>query len=83
MSARSPITLISPAARLLALDDADHAGLAEPGRDLIAAKFPQAVSDECCSAVHVIKQFRMLMDVPAPGLNIGLQIGDAVHDGHG
>jgi hypothetical protein len=25
----------------------------------------------------------MLMDIPAPGLNVGLQIGDAVDDGHG
>jgi hypothetical protein len=25
----------------------------------------------------------MLMDIPAPGLDIGLQIGDAVDDGHG
>jgi hypothetical protein len=24
-----------------------------------------------------------LMDIPAPGLDIGLQIGDAVDDGHG
>jgi hypothetical protein len=23
------------------------------------------------------------MDIPAPGLNIGLQIGDAIDDGHG
>jgi hypothetical protein len=25
----------------------------------------------------------MLMDIPAPGLDIGLQIGDTVDDGHG
>jgi hypothetical protein len=24
-----------------------------------------------------------LMDIPAPGLNIGLQIGDAIDNGHG
>ena len=23
------------------------------------------------------------MDIPAPGLDIGLQIGDAIDDGHG
>jgi hypothetical protein len=25
----------------------------------------------------------MFMDVPAPGLDVGLQIGDAVDNGHG
>jgi hypothetical protein len=25
----------------------------------------------------------MFMDIPAPGLNIGLQIGDTINDGHG
>jgi hypothetical protein len=25
----------------------------------------------------------MLMDIAAPGLDIGLQIGDAIDDGHG
>jgi hypothetical protein len=25
----------------------------------------------------------MGMDIPAPGLDIGLQIGDAIDDGHG
>jgi hypothetical protein len=25
----------------------------------------------------------MFMDIPAPGLNIGLKIGDAIDDGHG
>ena len=68
---------------LAALDDADDAGTAEPGGDLVAAEFPQPVRDECCSAMHVIQQFGMLMDIAAPGLDIGLQIGDAVDDGHG
>src|SRR5262249_47948683 len=74
---------LAGATLLLALDDADHSGLAEAGCDLVAAELPQPVRDECCSAMDVIKQFGMLMDVAAPGLDIGLQIGDAVHDGHG
>ncbi len=69
--------------RLAALDDADDAGAAKAGRDLVAAEFPQPVRDECRSAVHVVQQFRMLVDIAAPGLDIGLQIGDAVDDGHG
>ena len=74
---------IAVAGRPLALDDADDAGLAHPGHDLVTAEFPQPVSHECCSAVHVIEQFRMLMNVAAPGGDIGVQIGDAVDDGHG
>ena len=84
MSARRPITLMSPLpAGLLALDDADHAGPAQAGRDLVAAEFPQPIRHECCSAMHVVQQFRMFMDIAAPGLDIGVQIGDAVDDGHG
>ena len=70
-------------AGLLALDDADDAGAAEAGGDLVAAEFAQAVCHECCSAMDVVQQFRIFMDIAAPGLNIGLQIGDAVDDGHG
>ena len=84
ISARSPITLMSPLpAGLLALDDADDAGAAEPGGDLVAAEFPQPVRHECRSAVDVVQQFGVFMDIPAPGLDIGLQIGDTVDDGHG
>ena len=68
--------------RLAALDDADHAGAAEAGCDLIATEFPQPVGHECRGAVHVVHQFGMGMDIPAPGLNIRLQIGDAIDDGH-
>jgi hypothetical protein len=32
--------------------------------------------------MHVIQQFGVLMDIPAPSLDIGLQISDAVDDGH-
>ena len=70
-------------AGLLAFDHADDAGLAKPGSDLVAAEFAQAIGDKCRSAVDVVEQFRIFMDIAAPGLNIGLQIGDAVDDGHG
>src|SRR5207248_10319542 len=74
---------VALAGRLAALDDADDASAAETRRDLVAAEFPQPVRHECRSAVYVVEQFRMFVDIPAPGLNIGLQIGDAVDDGHG
>jgi hypothetical protein len=33
--------------------------------------------------VDIVQKFGMLVDIPAPGLNVGLQIGDAIDDGHG
>ncbi len=73
---------VALAGRLLALDDADNTGLAESRGDLVAAELPQPIRDECCGAVHFIQQFGIFMDIAAPGLDIGLQIGDAVNDGH-
>jgi hypothetical protein len=73
---------VAIAGGLAAPDDADHPGTAEAGRHLVAAEFPQAVRHECRSAVHVVQQFGVFVDIAAPGLNIGLQIGDAVDDGH-
>ena len=67
----------------VALDDADDAGAAETGNNLVAAEFPQTVRHQCRSAVHVVEQFRVFMNIPAPGLDVGLQFGDAVDDGHG
>ena len=69
--------------RLAALDDADNAGAAETGGNFVAAELPQTVRHQCRGAVHLVEQFRMFMDIAAPGLDIGLQIGDAVDDGHG
>ena len=74
---------VALAGGLVALDDADHAGAAETGRHLVAAEFPQPVRHQCRSTVDVVQQFGMFMDIPAPGLDVGLQIGDAVDDGHG
>jgi hypothetical protein len=73
---------IDVAGGLAAFDDADHAGAAETGRDLVAAEFPQALRHECCSAVNVVQQLRMLVNVASPRLDVGLQIGDAVDDWH-
>ena len=75
---------VALAGRLAALDDADHAGAAKTGRDLVAAEFPQAAPPRMprCGATSYSNS-GCSMDIPAPGLDIGLQIGDAVDDGHG
>ena len=56
---------------------------ADAGRDLIAAELSKPFGDECGGAMHLVEQFGMFVDIPAPGLDIGLQIGDAIDDGHG
>ena len=73
---------IALARGLAALDDADHAGTAEAGGDLVAAELPQAVRDERRRPVHVVEQFGVFMNVPAPGLDVRLQISDTIDDGH-
>ena len=73
---------VAIALRLAALDDADHPGAAKTGGDFVAAEFTEPVRHECCSAMHVVEQLRVLMDITAPGLNIGLKVGDTIDDGH-
>ena len=74
---------IALAGRLAALDDADDAGTAEAGGHFVATELPKPLRHERRGAVNVVPQFRMFMNIPAPGLNIGLKIGDAIDDGHG
>src|SRR6185437_14060535 len=59
---------------LATLDHAHHAGLAEAGDDFVAAEFPQLVGNYGRGAVHVIEQFGIFMDVPAPGLDVRLPV---------
>ena len=69
--------------RFASPDDADDTGAAKTRSHFVAAELPKPFSHECRSAVNVVLQFGMLMNIPAPGLNIGLKIGDAIDDGHG
>jgi hypothetical protein len=74
---------VALAGRFAALDDADNAGATQTRRHLVTAELPKPLRDEGRGAVNVVQQLRMFMDIPAPGLNVGLQIGDAIDDGHG
>ena len=80
MSARSPITL-PPG--LAAADDADDAGAADAGDDLVAAEALELFGDRRRGAVHVVEQFRMGVQVAPPFGDLGVQVGDAVDDRHG
>ncbi len=74
---------IALAGRFAALDDADDASAAETRGDFVATELPQPVRNECRGAMHFVQQLGMGMDILAPDLDIGLQIGDAINDGHG
>jgi hypothetical protein len=74
---------VAAIAALAALDDADHAGAPETGGDLVTAECPQMVCNEGRCAMHVVHQFGIGMQVAAPAHDLGLQVGDAVDDGHG
>ena len=67
----------------LAADHPDHAGLADARRDLVATERLEPLSDEPGGAVDVVAQLRMRMQVAPPRGDLGMQVGDAIHDRHG
>ena len=80
MSARRPITL-SGVVRA-ALDDADDAGPAEAGHDLVAAEALELVRHDPRGAVNVEQKLRVFVEVAAPGGDFIGEVGDAVDDRH-
>ena len=68
---------------LAAADDTDHAGAPDPGDDLVAAEFPQAIGDDAGGTVHLIQKLRMLVEIMAPGGHVVGEGGDTIDDGHG
>ena len=64
-------------------DDADDAGSADAGRHFVAAKAFELLRDRRRGAMHVVQKFRMGMEVLPPRGDLGVQVGDAVHDWHG
>jgi hypothetical protein len=73
---------ISLADRLASLDNANDAGTAKAGRHFIATELPKTLGHKCRRAVLVVSEFGVLMDIAAPRLDIGLQVGHAVDNGH-
>ncbi len=68
--------------RLASLDHPNHARAPQPDCNLIAAELTQPIGDESRRAVHVVHEFGMRVQIAAPAHDVGLQIGDAVDDGH-
>ncbi len=69
-------------AGLAAADDANHPRFAEAGDHFIAAERFEPVGNGRRRAVHVVKEFRVGVDVPSPSCDLGVQVGDAIDDRH-
>ncbi|CAA9422098.1 MAG: hypothetical protein AVDCRST_MAG15-2262 [uncultured Rubellimicrobium sp.] len=67
----------------VAVDDRDDAGCGDAFMHLVHAEFAQAVGHEAGRAVAVEAQFRVLVEVAAPGGHVLREGGDPVDDGHG
>jgi len=67
---------------LAPVDDANHAGAAKAGHDLVTAKFLELVGDHAGRALHVVQDFGMGMQIVPPGGDLAMQVGDAVDDRH-
>jgi hypothetical protein len=74
--------LLAVPGRLAALDQTDHAGPPHAGDDLVTAELLQLLRNQGGGPMHLVEQFRMRMQVPPPGGDIGMKVGDAIDDGH-
>ena len=64
-------------------NDADHSGAADPGHHLIAAEAAQLFGNCARSAMHVVEELRVGVQVAPPGGDVAVEISNAVDDGHG
>jgi len=67
---------------LAATNDADHAGAADAGDDLVAAERLELVGDDAGGAMDVEAELWMGVQVAPPAGDLLLQVGDAVDDRH-
>src|SRR5262245_46749124 len=74
-------SLAGPA--LFAADHSDYSGAPEAGHDLVATERFELVRDATCGAMHVVLQLGMHVHVAPPRSNVGMKVGDAVHNRHG
>ena len=72
----------APACALAALDDADDAAAADAGANLVAAEFAQPLGDEGRGLVEVVEKLGMGVEMAAPALGVGDELGDGGVYGH-
>jgi hypothetical protein len=68
--------------RLAPLDDSDDAGLAYAWHDLIATEGFELVDHDAGGAMHIEPELRVCVKITAPGGDLLVHGGDAVHDRH-
>src|ERR1700756_2005875 len=64
------------------MDHAHHTGATDPGHNLVAPEAFKLVGHGGRGPVHVVKELGRGMEVLPPSFDIGMQVGDAVDDGH-
>ena len=65
-----------------AADDADHAGPADAGRDLVDAEAPEQLRHRRCRTVLLVGKLGLAMEGTPPGGHLGQARLDLVGDGH-
>src|SRR4029077_19386599 len=70
-------------AGLAAADDADHAGAADAGDNVVAAEAFELFRNAPGGAMHVVRKLGMGVQIAAPGGDFILQVRDAIDDRHG
>ena len=72
----------APACALAALDDANDAAPSDAGANFVAAEFAQSLGDEGRGLIEVVEQLGAGVEMAAPALGVGNELGDSGVYGH-
>ncbi len=72
----------APACAPAALDDADDAAATDAGANFVAAEFAQPLGDEGGGLIEVVEKLGMGVEMAAPALRVGNELGDGGVYGH-
>ena len=70
------------ACALAALDDADDSAATDAGANFVAAEFAQPLGDEGRGLIEVVEKLGMGVEMAAPALRVGNELGDGGVYGH-